>query len=426
MYHVNSIASAPGRGHRGSGSDLAAEKAEPCKPPFWAHVLLIFPLFRLIILTRGLTGDQYSSIDMWGSIDILLTLLCGFVVLCHWSRLPWQKIRQSPFRWFLYYYIFCLFSFLWRMQGTSYAYIIYRATCMLIMSLYIVWLISGYKDKSDALLGIMRLLAVITLLGLYKAIHNGDLHTNSYSLTAGVLSIICLTARKYRLITWGQGLAYGGFGFLALALGTSSGSNIAFAIALLFFLCLNSQRKFSVWKFFIYMLIGYILYALFFDSLFHLLFPGKTLEGVQSGTGRFRIWEIFWDLFLEEPWLGLGFAVGERAGAFLDFFYTIHSHNGYLSILLNTGIAGGIIFGAFFFGFWRDIFVALSRGDAWAAIVGAAFAMISVNNLSVAAMGTIWGSLAAATLLVIAFHVCFSGTGTRSRSLEPEQQEISK
>ena len=62
-------------------------------------------------------------------------------------------------------------------------------------------------------------------------------------------------------------------------------------------------------------------------------------RGLGTGfTGRFVVWRVAWNLFLENPILGIGF----RA---LDHVVRVTAHNGYLTLLAEIGLPGSISVG---------------------------------------------------------------------------------
>lgn len=59
-------------------------------------------------------------------------------------------------------------------------------------------------------------------------------------------------------------------------------------------------------------------------------------RGLGTGfTGRFIVWRVAWNLFLENPILGIGF----RA---LDHVVKVTAHNGYLTLLAEIGLPGSV------------------------------------------------------------------------------------
>lgn len=368
-------------------------------PPVWAVLLLFVPIFRNTVLIRQREDvSNYTGIDIWATIDIIALGLCLLVMIRHFHLIPWQKIRCSCFKWWLIYYVFCLFSIFWCIEGSNPYYILFRAGSMLIFSFYIFWLMSNYHDPKSAFDGLMKYISVIMILGLLGQIKFGDFHTNSYSCSAAVLAIMALTVWRVNYLI---------AGVVCLILGTSGGSNTAFACGLVFWLFSAKKSGFSIVGFGIAMIVIFFGYCFFFADVMALLFPGKSMEAIESGTGRFQMWQVYLDAWKLQPWLGYGFAVGERAGEVFGYIYTLSAHNGFLSVLINTGVAGCVIWGSFFFRFLFNVICAVRQLSPYAAPVAAAMVVITVNNLTVPIIGSVWGSLATVALLVISFAVLF-------------------
>jgi len=99
-----------------------------------------------------------------------------------------------------------------------------------------------------------------------------------------------------------------------------------------------------------------------------LLFLNDKYRGLGTGfTGRLDAWQEAFDLFLSNPWFGVGFRMHEQ------YMTTLSSaHNGYLSLLAEVGLAGTIALTLLMIlGCWRLFRKALT-GDS-VAILGLSF-----------------------------------------------------
>ena len=289
--------------------------------------LLLLPLIRQTVFLRRI-GGAYTAIDAFAVFDIAAMFLVGFYLFCVLYRFPWHKLFGSCMGWCFLYYVFCNFSFLWRLEGSSAPFIIYRAASMTVMILYIFYLMSRFQAGAAAFDGLLRYVFYILLFGMIGAVKGGGfslamLHTNSYSFSAAVLAALALTAVKSRERTFSQVKWYLILGFIGVILGTSTGSNIAFAMALCFVFCVGKEKVDSLLVMLL-PIIGVLIYEFFLPELVQFLAPGKTVEGLRSGTGRMRLWEVYIDAWRQRPWLGYGFSIGERAaGQVLGFHYTL-------------------------------------------------------------------------------------------------------
>jgi len=77
-------------------------------------------------------------------------------------------------------------------------------------------------------------------------------------------------------------------------------------------------------------------------------------------TGRTDLWYAVWLAIRKQPWLGYGFNTfwqgmkGESASVLLTIRWPVlHSHNGFLDLMLDLGFLGLIIFAAGYLALWR-------------------------------------------------------------------------
>jgi O-antigen ligase len=88
--------------------------------------------------------------------------------------------------------------------------------------------------------------------------------------------------------------------------------------------------------------VGAVLLLVYFDAVQEgvssLFFLGDKNRGLGTGfTGRIGAWQETLDLFLENPFFGVGFRMHERYMTVLT-----SAHNGYLSLLAEVGIVGAL------------------------------------------------------------------------------------
>lgn len=385
----------------------ASEERNPAGPSRFEVLLLFLPLVRMTAFLRQ-NREAFTNIDTFALFDIAALFVVGFYLLCVLYKIPWRKLLGSCMGWLLFYYAFCVFSFLWRLPGSSAPYIIYRAASMNVMILYVFYVMSRFQDQKAAFDGLLRYIFVLVVLSVIGHIRasGGALHTNSYSFIAAVLAALALTAVKTGEKTVSQVKWSLFLGILGVVLGTSTGSNVAFAMALCFIFC-ASKKSVNLFLVLLLPLIGVFIYEFFFQELLHLLAPGKSMESIMSGTGRMRMWSVYLDAFKQSPWLGYGFCIGEKAGRFFGYRYTLSAHNGYISVLVNTGLSGAFIFGMFILSWILGILKQISLSNKYAFPVIAAFIVIMVNNMSVPTIGSQWGALSTVVLLVGSYFALF-------------------
>lgn len=319
-----------------------------------------------------------------------LLLVCVFLnlwVIVRNKSLIKVSIRNTSF--FVYYTIFCLFSIFWSITGESGATSIISKG-LEIMSSFLALSIILYKIR-DVSSCVIYTLYVATIAACCGAYAQGFAHTNSYTFCAmiGVLLAYGLK-RKYKINNINIFII---LNIICLILGTSSASYISFLCGLI--LLLSSTKKgINIGKTIV--VIGCILLLWHFASedIMKYVFYGHSEEQIEGGTGRFDIWQQFIDGWKQSPWLGYGYIVGERNLSLMGGMeYIFSAHNGFLSVLINTGIIGCVIFGIFvirtlYYGYIVTIYPNSCR--YFGTVYFAVFCGILVNNMSYPALGSDW------------------------------------
>ena len=183
----------------------------------------------------------------------------------------------------------------------------------------------------------------------------GTLHPNSQ---AAHLSMMCLAAfalapREAKRRKWLYAAVALGLVFVAL---TRSRTNLAGAIlALAAVGALHSSLKSKL-------IAGYLAVLAGLTGIFLLMLAGKDPftqlfeaamlgreDDVASLSGRGFIWPICWEFIGQRPWLGYGYGsfwTPLRIEQFLEElqFSMFEAHNGYLELLLGTGIIGCVLY----------------------------------------------------------------------------------
>ncbi|GEM_PF-5931947 len=364
--------------------------------------MLLLPLARLSIFVRRRSEVEYASIDIWALMDVVCTAMCGLLILHHYKKINFSGFRKNGMSLLLGYYLFSVCSFLWKLPGTSTPYIIYRAGCMTIMLLYAYFFITRFESKRQAFQALVNYLSIILCFSVYPSLISGSFHTNTYSFIAALVLAMTVMAYKQGLFSWKEISPYLILSAICLAIGTSAGSNVSFLCALLFIFSVN-KRYFSFGRFFVCIILILLIWECAYEPFAHLLFPNKNINNLHAMTGRTKIWEVYLNAWATRPWLGLGFSVGERSGSYFGYVYTLSTHNGFLSIIVNTGIIGCVFWVLFLFRFCRELFVNVTKGSPYSMAVAAACVVIFVNNNTVPIIGSYYSPLSMSALLVLAF-----------------------
>jgi exopolysaccharide production protein ExoQ len=244
-------------------------------------------------------------------------------------------------------------------------------------------------------------LAVELVLGTFRPWESGHrfsgtMHPNSQAahLTLMCLAAFALAPSETKRQYWLYATVAIGLVFVAL---TRSRTNLAGAlVALTAIGALRSSFKAKL--IFTYSalfagLVGVFLLMLAGKDPLMQLYEGAMLgreDDVASLSGRGFIWPICWEFIGQRPWLGYGYGsfwTPARIELFLEElqFSMFEAHNGYLELLLGTGIIG---FGLYVASMFTSLFASAhsslkSRDSSYALLFGLmVFAFIYANSES--------------------------------------------
>jgi O-antigen ligase len=344
---------------------------------------------------RQRATGEFNSVDSTALLQVAVVFFIFILFIVFYKRLSRDSINEiyfSPLRWFFLLYVFGFISSIW---SPLFNYSFYRAfeALVLFFGVYIYFNANRFEfDFEKIFLRFNLAILLMTFIGQLKLygfrISIDTLHTNSYSLIALILFLYSFSElmskidkdyERKKMLT-----RYSIIGFIFLALGTSSASNISAVIGIVLLLIFTNRKDLKVLTFAgIILIIPVFFYFISFDDLMSVLLPGKTVESISSLTGRTNLWMIYVDSFLEHPYIGWGFAVLAR----ISEHATTNTHNSILSIATGMGVTGLVLFFLFFFSSIYKFFK--NRTFPIVGIIGGGIAIISalVNSMSIAILG---------------------------------------
>jgi O-antigen ligase len=138
------------------------------------------------------------------------------------------------------------------------------------------------------------------------------------------------------------------------------------------------------------------------DSAISWLMPNKTVEDIQSFSGRRQLWEFLSlsGAFRESPLLGLGFVASTRSGDLAVY----NAHNALLQALLDTGLVGTGILALALLALAMSCIRQLKRCSAGSAGFAAAFAALLPVNVTVPIWGVGWEKSVLAWAFLVGLH----------------------
>ncbi len=363
--------------------------------------LLLFCIFGIIarqtLLLRGRSLSDVATVDAFAAVDIGLVWLAALIVIFSGNLgRTWARLRRTPVMWLGGYYIFCGVSCLWSALPV---FSLYRAIEFLVLLSATLTIVAQYKDFVGAERGFCRIAMMTIVLEMCVTIRFFGFtlspevwHNTTYTVSSVMLFCYCFG--EYLAMTKAERAAakkrsrrlrrFGIFALCTLALGSSSGSNIAgTAGCLLIFLVL---RRYWLWVSGLVIGLLLVLWGQGEGMLHKLLLPGKSEIAVETVSGRASLWEFLWHQFLKSPALGYGFGL---TGVVSKGIAT-HSHNSLFSVLIGTGLVGFVPFALFALQLWWIILVRVWRRGI--GIVGSAGALAAafVNSMSLNVMADRW------------------------------------
>lgn len=344
-------------------------------------------------------GD-YSVAADGGTIIAIIAMGLSLLYYVNHTALVSKSLKFSTS--FVLYYLFAFCSILW---AGNFGTITMKITEVLLSFMIVSVTLYKIKEKKRAFLYVILLStlnAVIPYLIRMAAWGTLMVHTNTFTIgaiigllmSAGAVKHGIYSYKEMKYIIWAN--AY------ILVCGTSTASYICAIIGFMF-LYGSTDKGLNIAKYGIISLMLYGVYYMYGDLVRDIIFQGRDEEMIVSGTGRDVIWEACINAFHEKPWFGHGFLVGERnlAGYGLGF-NQLSAHNSFFSVLVNTGIAGVIVWFNFVIRwFWRSY--ACSSFDKYGVICFPAICASFVNSLSFPFIGSDWNVIAPAGYALIAF-----------------------
>ena len=379
-------------------------------------VLYIFIARKTLFDTAKEVGNYSVAFDSGTFLAAMGIMGSWIIILSNYSK---TRYIIKTNKYFIAYYVLALFSFLW--AGHLFA-IAFKATEVISCFLLIGIISLSLRSLKEGILYIIFLSTIITwsdIINYNLKYGFGFYHTNGYTLTALIGLLLALGAIKIKLFSYKSLKYYIWLCTYGLIFGTSSASYISFIIGLIVLYSYNKQ-KFNLLKTILICLILCTFYMIASDFIFSYLFYGKSLEGIENGTGRAAIWEAAFQSFLSRPFLGGGFVVAERSlGEWgINGINVLSAHNTFISVIVNTGIIGLSIFLIFLFKWIYKLFHK-SNSNIYARILFPPVIASIVNCNSMPAIGSDWNytSPCLYMLIIFSFSLIFKLKNRKINSL---------
>lgn len=310
-------------------------------------LLVIAFLIRIYLFIRR--KEDATTLDTYNIVQIGITFFLGLLLLIR-QDVPSivAVLIRSPIGWLLLLFVFGILSGFWSSLPLFSSYFGLEGLVYIVALALIFWQQTDNQSMEKLAIYSSYLLIAMMILGLIKlngfSLNLYHWHTNSYSAVASMLFGYCfgeynnqareINIEESKLLKKGIWIS-----FFLVALGTSSASNISLAASVVIIILISGRPTAKIVSL-ILLVLFVLVNQLYGDLLFKILFPGKTLEGVELMTGRMNLWEYYFSLIQQKPIAGWGFAALSR----ISKLYNIHTHNSLIEITGGVGIIGLIIF----------------------------------------------------------------------------------
>ena len=323
------------------------------KTIIWKNKVVLLLVFLFVVRNEIFrvvrSADNFNAIDTNSLMQVLITvILFSFLLFQYNLKILYQN---KIFKTLFFLFLFSIISGLWSPFKLYTVYIAFECS-VYIVAIYCIFFYSKISIKQHVFftLNMLSILLLIMLIGHIKIFDFkfNIWHTNTYTVIAGMLLILSLglVLLKSKVIKTRKLYKYIIFSFTALALGTSSGSNVATIVGLFllfFFYPKKSIRNIAIILFFCFVSLYFLVDLETF--LFRFIFPDKQIDNVLEMTGRVKLWDIYINKFYEKPFFGWGFGIISR----ISDIYNTNTHNSFISFLTGLGIVGCLFLLSFLF-----------------------------------------------------------------------------
>lgn len=368
---------------------------------------------RTTLFARKRDVIEYSTVDASSLVAIaMVAVSLVAVMVAPWVRDALQRAWSGSLKYLLIYYLLSMASALWSLGPMYSLYRSVEVASQLVLAVVIIapfardflWAERAFIGSSLAIISMSVVMNVL----IAEQVSLLALHTNVYSSVAAMLCVYAtgewlggVAPDRKRLLKWTAIAA----AFFCM-LGTSAGSNVSLLVGLASMAFM--QRLYSrplllmgiVLLFLIALLSGAV------DKfLWDVLLFGKQKESVGMLTGRLYLWDAYIAAIKNEPVLGYGFAIVSRIGEQFGTVSTTNAHNGFLEIMLGSGLVGAAAITFWLGGMAFEWLGCMGKGRPGSVGVGAAMLTVCVNNNTIPIFGGIWNVTSTAFFLLLALFV---------------------
>ncbi len=388
---------------------------------YFRNLIIPFLLATSLVIRSGFfqrrrDPSAFAEIDPSSLIQVILVFLAIPFILSKRGVRAIRVLFDGPIKYYIFYIFWCFITTLW---SSDLFYSMFRAFELLITLFIFGFIFVDIRNKEYAKKILLYFLVISLSIGIGYHLKSGwfsfqRFHSNTYPMLSAAGILVGF------FIYWDQkyfDYDYKNLKYLSLLLlfvsvvgiiyGTSSASNVSLIIAIIL---LSSIKRNNLMAFFLVTvaLLGvWLLWDLYQTQILDIVFPGKSLESIKTGHGRTGMWQYYIDGFLERPLFGYGFPTGEKEGLKFGWITTNTSHNMLISVAINTGIIGLLLFLIFIFRYSWFLITRLRDGYRDFKWITGAWIVFIVNSMSLPALGSHWMWITSSIFCVMVYSVVY-------------------
>lgn len=305
----------------------------------WLLILFVLWLYRVDFISAdgGGLAKGLQVITIFGLLYLVLSNKKSIVSYAYnRTNLPVQSV--------LWLYTYAVISTLWALIPTFAFFLSFQNVVLIFVLLWVISLARDFIQMEKFLL-IFSVLVTLFEVVCIRILNSPTLFI--HYLSGGSAAAICIAysvgelLANHRLNKERKKLLKNTLliSLFILVTSTSSGANASAVFGFIVALFLSGKFLYAL----LLLCFGLFLYLNphLIETLILMMMPGKTLDSLQSSSGRAALWDILYELAAQKPLLGWGYACIERAVTQTGFMAS-DAHNNYLGIYGSLGIVGCI------------------------------------------------------------------------------------
>lgn len=282
-------------------------------------VLCFAWLIRISYFVRMRTSTDYSSVDTYALFQIVIVLFLFVLTLSEGHSRNWDRLKLSYVA-----YVGILLSW------TSVSPLLSLFRSLEVLTFINVTSYFCEKIEFPKRRKLIHYMAITCYLGFLLRRNNYTLET----LHHNGFGVMFMSLLIFEILLWNARLDKRLIRILIYTTIFLFSSSLASVLGLLIFLILYNIKKVRLSHIFILFVASFL-----FPVLIELFLVNKDADELAEGNGRLYLWEQLFNLILQKPYTGHGYAMLGRVN---EGMYATNSHNSVIGILGGIGLLAGI------------------------------------------------------------------------------------